>query len=144
MSKRNCITIILGCVVVYFLLVAFCLSESLQQRVADDPTLKGKGKGGACMGYAIALSSRLAANGIHGQLIFYRWRIRDTANRGSHVFVVYRLPDDSEWIVDNEIPHPRKVPREASPMQLVFLLGNGWSAPVDLELQDRLNHLSYF
>jgi hypothetical protein len=30
----------------------------------------------------------------------------------------------SEWIVDNEIPHPRKVAREASPMQLVFLLGN--------------------
>src|SRR6266403_911189 len=49
MSKRYCITIILGCVVVYFLLVAFCLSESTQQRVADDPTLKGKGKDGACM-----------------------------------------------------------------------------------------------
>ncbi len=45
MSKRYCITIILGCVIVYFLLVAFCLSESLQQRVADDPTLKGKGNG---------------------------------------------------------------------------------------------------
>jgi hypothetical protein len=87
MSKRYCITIILGCVVVYFLLVAFCLSESTQQRVADDPTLKGKGKDGACMDYAIALSS-------------------------------------SEWIVDNEIPHPRKVARKASPMQLVFLLGN--------------------
>ena len=57
MSKRYCITIILGCVVVYFLLVAFCLSESTQQRVADDPTLKGKGKDGACMDYAIALSS---------------------------------------------------------------------------------------
>jgi hypothetical protein len=144
MSKRYCIAIILGCVVVYFLLVAFCLSESLEQRVADDPTLKGKGKDGACMDYAIALSSRLAAVGIHGQLIFYRWRIRDTAIRGSHVFVVYRLPDDSEWIVDNEIPHPRKVPREANPMQLVFLLGNGRSAPVDVELQDGLNHLSYF
>jgi hypothetical protein len=23
-------------------------------------------------------------------------------------------------------------------------IGNGWSAPVDVELQDRLNHLSYF
>ena len=52
MSKRYCITIILGCVVVYFLLVAFCLSESLRQRVADDLTLKGKGKDGACMDYA--------------------------------------------------------------------------------------------
>src|SRR5246127_6008731 len=144
MSKRNCITIILGCVVVYFLLVAFCLSESLQQRVADDPTLKGKGKDGACMDYAIALSSRLAANGIHGQLIFYRWRIRDTAIRGSHVFVVYRLPDDSEWIVDNEIPHPRKVPTDASLMDLVFLLSNTKAAPVDVELQNGLNHLSFF
>src|SRR6266403_2182578 len=136
MSKRYCITIILGCVVVYFLLVAFCLSQSLDQGVADDPTLTGKGKDGARMDYAIALSSRLAANGIHGQLIFYRWDIRNTAIAGSHVFVVYRLTDGSEWIVDNEIPHPRKVPSEASPMQLVFLLGNDQSAPVDVALQD--------
>ncbi len=144
MSKRYCITIILGCAVVYFLLIAFCLSESLHQGVVDDPTVKGKGKDAACMDYALALSSRLAANGIHGQLIFYRWHIRNTAIQGSHVFVVYRLPEDSEWIVDNEILHPRKVPREASPMQFVFLLGDGRSAPVDVELQDGLNHLSYF
>src|SRR6201998_2260985 len=120
MSKRNCITIILGCVVVYFLLVAFCLSESLQQRFADAPTLKGKGKDGACMDYAIALSSRLAANGIHGQLIFYRWRIRNTGTEGSHVFVTYRLSDGTKWIVDNEIAHPKAVPSEASPTQLVY------------------------
>jgi hypothetical protein len=107
MSKRYCIAVILGCVVVYFLLVAFCLSESTQQRPADDPTLKGKGKDGACLDYATALSS-------------------------------------SEWIVDNEIPHLWKVPREASPMQLVFLLGNDRYAPVDMEIQDSLNHLSYF
>src|ERR1700756_2245744 len=106
MSKRYCIAITLGCVVVYFLLVAFCLSESLEQRVADDPTVKGKGKDGACMDYALALSSRLAANGIHGQLIFYRWHIRNTAIQASHVFVAYRLSDESAWIVDNEIPHP--------------------------------------
>jgi hypothetical protein len=144
MSKRYCITTILGCVVVYFLLVVFCLSESLPQGVAEDPTIKGKGKDGACMDYALALSSRLAASGIHGQLIFYRWHIRNTAVEGSHVFVVYRLPDDSEWIVDNEIPHPKRVPREASPMQLVFLLSDAQSSPVDVELQDGLNHLSYF
>jgi hypothetical protein len=58
--------------------------------------------------------------------------------------VVYRLADNSEWIVDNEIAHPQKVPREASPMQLVFLLSDNQSAPVDVELQDDLNHLSYF
>jgi hypothetical protein len=124
--------------------VVFCLSESLPQGVAEDPTIKGKGKDGACMDYALALSSRLAASGIHGQLIFYRWHIRNTAVEGSHVFVVYRLPDDSEWIVDNEIPHPKRVPREASPMQLVFLLSDAQSSPVDVELQDGLNHLSYF
>ena len=144
MSKYHLITIILGCVVAYFLLVDFCLSESRVRGLADDPTVKGKGKDGACMDYALALSSRLAANGIHGQLIFYRWHIRNTAIAGSHVFVVYRLADGSEWIVDNEIPHPRKVPREASPMQLVFLLGSDQFAPVDVELQDGLNHLSYF
>jgi len=112
--------------------------------IADDPTIKGKGKDGQCMDYAIAVSSKLAANGIHGHLIFYRWHIRNTPFTGSHVLVMFRLPDDSEWIVDNEIPHPRKVPREASPMQLVFLLSDDPSAPVDVELQDGLNHLSYF
>ena len=106
--------------------------------------MKGKGKDGACMDYALALSSRLAAKGIHGQLIFYRWHIRNTIIEGSHVFVVYRLADNSKWIVDNEIPHPREVPREASPMQLVFLLSGSQSAPVDVELQDGLNHLGYF
>jgi len=49
-----------------------------------------------------------------------------------------------EWIVDNEIPHPKRVPRAASPMQLVFLLSAGQSDPVDVELQSVLNHLSYF
>jgi hypothetical protein len=112
--------------------------------IAEDPTIKGKGQDGRCMDYAIAVSSRLAANGIHGQLIFYRWHIRQTSLSGSHVFVVYRLPDESEWIVDNENPYPKRVPREASAMQLVFLLSGDASAPVDVELQDGLNHLSYF
>jgi hypothetical protein len=128
----------------YFLLACFAQSEPLPYAIADDPTIKGKGQDGQCMDYAIAVSSRLAASGIHGQLIFYRWRIRHTSLTGSHVFVVYRLPDESEWIVDNEIPHPKKVPREASPKQLVFLLSGDPSAPVDVELQDGLNHLSYF
>ena len=96
------------------------------------------------MDYALAVSTKLAANGIHGQLIFYRWHVRNTPITGSHVFVVYRLSDDSEWIVDNEVPHPKKVQREASPRQLVFLLSSVPSAPVDVELQDGLNHLSYF
>ena len=115
MSKRRPITIILAVAVAYFLLIALCLSESLPDGLAHDPTLKGKGKDGECIDYAFALSSRVAANGIHGRLIFYRWRIRSTAIEGSHVFVVYRLPDDSVWVVDKEIPHPRKVSREASP-----------------------------
>ena len=144
MSRQYFITIVLRCVVAYFLLVAVCLSESGDRGLADDPTIKGKGKDGACMDYALALSSRLASNGIHGRLIFYRWHIRNTIIEGSHVFVVYRLTDNSEWIVDNEISHPRKVPREASPMQLVFLLSDNQSALVDVELQDGLNHLSYF
>jgi hypothetical protein len=144
MLRRDSIKIILGCVVAYFLLVVLCSGESLDRGLAEDPNLKGKGKDGACMDYALALSSRLAANGIHGQLIFYRWRIRNTAIQGSHVFVAYHLSDGSEWIVDNEIPHPKKVPREASPMQLVFLLSDSQSDPVDVQLQDGLNHLSYF
>jgi hypothetical protein len=96
------------------------------------------------MDYALALSSRLAAHGIHGRLIFYRWHIRGSSAEGSHVFVLYRLSDESQWIVDNEIPHPRKVPADASLMQMVFLLSNDESTPVDVELQNGLNHLSFF
>jgi hypothetical protein len=145
MKKRYCsILIILSAAIGYFLSTSFALSEPLSCKIADDPTIKGKGKDGQCMDYAIAVSSKLAANGIHGHLIFYRWHIRNTPITGSHVLVMFRLPDDSEWIVDNEIPHPRKVPSEASPMQLVFLLSGDPSAPVDVELQDGLNHLSYF
>ena len=41
------------------------------------------------MDYALALSSKLSASGIHGQLIFFKWHIRNTRVTGSHVFVVY-------------------------------------------------------
>jgi hypothetical protein len=118
--------------------------EPLHYRLASDPAVHGKGKDGECMNYAVALSSKLAANGIHGRLIFYRWHIRETGVTGSHVFVVYNLPDNSEWIVDNENDHPREVPTSASPMQLVYLLSSNKSAAVDVELQDGLNHLSFF
>ena len=118
--------------------------EPLHYRLASDPAVHGKGKDGECMDYAVALSSKLAANGIHGRLIFYRWHIRDTDVTGSHVFVVYNLPDNSEWIVDNENDHPREVPTDASAMQLVYLLSSNRSAGVDVELQDGLNHLSFF
>jgi hypothetical protein len=48
MSKHHSITIILGGVVAYFLLIAFCLSQPLPDGLADDPTVKGKGKDGEC------------------------------------------------------------------------------------------------
>jgi hypothetical protein len=144
MPRRYSIAMTLGGAVACFLLAAVCLRALPRNQLADDPAVTGKGKDGACMDYALTLSSRLAANGIHGHLIFYRWHIRNTAIKGSHVFVAYRLPDDSEWIVDNEIPHPKRVPSDASPMQLVYLLSDAPSAPVDVELQDGLNHLSYF
>ena len=144
MRKTYAILIILASVGGYFLLASFAVSELVPNAIVDDSTINGKGKDGQCMDYALAVSSKLAANGIHGQLIFYRWHIRNTPITGSHVFVMYHLSDGSKWIVDNEIPRPKKVPSEASPMQLVFLLSGDPSAPVDVELQDSLNHLSYF
>src|SRR5260221_13941747 len=128
----------------YLPLSASSPGEPLHYQLASDPHLNGKGKDGECMDYALALSSRLAEHGIHGRLIFYRWHIRGTETEGSHVFVFYRLPDNSEWIVDNEIPHPRKVPADASLMDLVFLLSDTKAEPVDVELQNGLNHLSFF
>jgi hypothetical protein len=144
MSNRYAILIILIAVVGYLASASFALSEPVASQIAEDPTIRGKGKDGACMDYAVALSSKLEANGIHGRLIFYRWHIRNTAIAGSHVFVVYHLADGSEWIVDNEIPEPKQVPPEASPLQLVFLLSGDPSAPVDVELQNGLNSLSFF
>jgi hypothetical protein len=141
---KKTLSIVLPCVAACLLVGPFSLIAPLHYRIASDPTLKGKGNDGRCLDYALALSSRLACNGIHGQLIFYRWQIRNTEIKGDHVFVMYHLPDNSEWIVDNETAHPREVPVNASPMQLVFLLANAESAPVDVELQDGLNHLGYF
>jgi hypothetical protein len=142
MSKS--IFVPLACILPCLVLAAFPLSQPLHYRIASDPALKGKGKEGQCMDYAIALSSRLASNGIHGQLIFYRWHIRDTRTQGSHVFVAYHLSDGTKWIVDNEIMHPKAVPTDASPMQLVYLLGGSQSAPVEVKLQEGLNELSFF
>jgi hypothetical protein len=144
MSNRYAILTICIAVVGYLASASFALSEPVASQIAEDPTIRGKGKDGACMDYAVALSSKLEANGIHGRLIFYRWHIRNTAIAGSHVFVAYHLPDGSEWIVDNEIPAPKQVPSEATPLQLVFLLSGDPSAPVDVELQNGLNSLSFF
>jgi hypothetical protein len=134
------ITGLIACLI----LNGFGLTQPLHYRLASDPTLKGKGKDGSCVDYASALSSKLSASGIHGRLIFYKWHIKNTQISGHHVFVVYHLSDQTEWIVDNEIPHPKLVPTNASSMQLVFLLGGTPSAPVDVELQEGLNRLSYF
>lgn len=95
------------------------------------------------MEYAVALSSRLAANGIHGRLVFYRWHIRNTETRGSHVLVDYSV-GGVRYLVDNEIPHPKAIPNDASPMLVVYLLSSEPNAPVDVELQDGLNRLSFF
>src|ERR1700739_3590115 len=113
---------VIAVIVSLFASAALAFSEPLANRIAEDPTIKGKGKDGACMDYALALSSKLAANGIHDRLIFYRWHIRTNGITGSHVFVVYHLGDGTEWIVDNEMAPPKKVPEDATPMQLVFLL----------------------
>ena len=141
---RRILSIAIAALISCLILNGFGVNQPLHYRLASDPALKGKGKDGYCMDYALALSSKLSASGIHGQLIFFKWHIRNTQVTGSHVFVVYHLSDHTEWIVDNEIPHPKPVPTGASPIQLVFLLSNAPSAPVDVELQDGLNRLSYF
>jgi hypothetical protein len=144
MSNRYHIFFILFSVVGYLASASFALSEPAANRIAEDPTIRGKGKDGECMDYAIALSSKLEAIGIHGRLIFYRWHIRNSTITGSHVLVAYHQEDGSEWIVDNEIPEPKRVPPEATELQLVFLLSSDPSAPVDVELENGLNRLSFF
>jgi hypothetical protein len=118
--------------------------QATHYRLSSDLTVKGKGKEGQCFDYASALASRLAQAGIHGQLFFYKWHIRGTWIEGSHVFVMYHLTDGTEWIVDNEMSHPKPVPADASPIQLVFLLNDSQPGRVEVQLQQGLNRLSYF
>jgi hypothetical protein len=126
-------------------LLTFCaLGAPASYTIADDATVKGNGRDGGCIDHALSLSSRLTANGSNGRLIFYRWDIRNASITGSHVLVEDRLPSGSGWILDNEIPHPKRVPAKATSMQLFFQLSGDASAPVDVELQDGPNHLSYF
>jgi hypothetical protein len=143
-SKRNTLVVILTALAPALVLGGISLAEPLHYKLASDPGVHGKGKAGECVDYALALSSILAAHGIHGRLIFYRWHIRDTGMAGSHVFVLYELPDQSRWIVDNENPHPKAVPRAMDPQQLVFQLSDAPGARVDIEFQDGLNRLSFF
>jgi hypothetical protein len=143
-SRKNTLLVILAVLAPALLFDGFSLAEPLHYKLASDPSVEGKGKDGECVDYALALSSILAAHGIHGRLIFYRWHIRDTGRSGSHVFVLYELPDRSRWIVDNENPHPKAVPSAMDPQQLVFQLSNAPGAQVDIELQDGLNRLSFF
>jgi hypothetical protein len=143
-SRKNTLLVILAVLAPALLFGGFSLAEPLHYKLASDPSVHGKGKDGECVDYALALSSILAAHGIHGRLIFYRWHIRDTGRAGSHVFVLYELPDKSRWIVDNENLHPKAVPPAMDPQQLVFQLSNSPGAKVDIELQDGLNRLSFF
>jgi hypothetical protein len=142
-ALRN-IVVILPALAACVTFTAFFQTPPLHYRLASDPSLNGKGKEGKCMDYALALSSRLAAKGIHGRLVFFKWRLRDSNLSDNHVFVMYHPTENSEWIVDNKTTHPRQVPVGASLMQLVFLLSDDPSAPVDVELQDGLNHTAFF
>ena len=123
---------------------AISSDQSSYYRLASDLTVQGKGKEGQCTDYASALASKLAQAGIHGQLFFYKWYIRGTWIASSHVFVMYHLAGGTEWIVDNEMSHPKLVPADASPIQLVFLLNDSKPGQVEVELQEGLNRLSYF
>src|SRR5215472_3314846 len=99
-SRKNTLVVILAVLAPALLFGGISLAEPLHYKLASDPRVHGKDKDGECVDYALALSSILAAHGIHGRLIFYRWHIRDTGLAGSHVFVLYELPDKSRWIVD--------------------------------------------
>jgi hypothetical protein len=142
--KRRCTALMILAFLLACLATPTLTRGETANRIAEDPTIRGKGQDGACMDYAVAVASKLEANGIHGRLIFYHWRIRNTNISGSHVFVAYHLEDGSEWIVDNEIAEPKKVPADATLMQLVFLLSGDPSAPVDVELENGMNELSIF
>ena len=57
---------------------------------------------------------------------------------------IRHLTDGTEWIVDNEMSHPKLVPANATPLQLVFLSNDSQPGQIEVELQEGLNRLSYF
>jgi hypothetical protein len=69
MSKDYRITTILGSILVYFILVAFCLSQSVRSGVADDPNGK-EGKDGAFMGDGVLAQLTLSC-GISTNLSYF-------------------------------------------------------------------------
>jgi hypothetical protein len=141
------ILLIIGVVAIAFLFnfVITVVEVPLHYRLASDTSIHGKGKDSECMDYAIALSSRLAAHGIHGRLIFYHWHIRSTGVSGDHVMVVYHLEDNSYWIVDNEIPHPKQVSADATNMELIWKLSdNRGKGDVDVEINEAFSRMGFF
>jgi hypothetical protein len=143
-NRYHAILIILASILGYLLLASFELGGSLPNRIAEDPTIRGKGKDGECMDYAMrfprdspptaftANSSSTAGISAILQLpaIMSLW------------CTVYRMVVSGSWTT--RFHSLKRVPPDATPMQLVFLLGDDPSAPVDFELQNGLNHLSYF
>lgn len=131
-------------VVGYFLLASFALSEPLPNRIAEDPTIRGKGKDGECMDYAIAVSSKLAPTEFTANL-------SSTAGTSAILQLpvvmslwctVYRTVANGSWTTKVQSL------KRSRPMRVrcssCFLLSGDPSAPVDVELQNGLNHLSFF
>jgi hypothetical protein len=62
-NRYHAILNILASILGYLLLASFVLGGPLPNRIAEDPTIREKGKDGECMDYAIAVSSRLESGG---------------------------------------------------------------------------------
>jgi hypothetical protein len=68
---------------------------------------------GQCMPYAITLSQKLAAVGIHGRFVYYIWiNLHPLQHRpyvGAHVYLLY-WDKGKLWVVDSNDKNPRLVP----------------------------------
>jgi hypothetical protein len=98
---------------------------------------------GKCLEYASTISKKLSEKGYHGRCIFYQWRNSETGDKGSHVLTTY-TSDRRQFATDNEHQDPVDVPYGAGDLQIIFLFGADKPAPIEITLNEGLNHLSHF
>ena len=105
------------------------IGDTRAERIAKDTSIPGKGKGGQCLPFAMALQKKFAVAGIHSHIVIYGYEagavptedaplpvLGTAGTRGAHAVVVY---DDGgrTYVMDNQSWVPQWV-RTAAPIQM--------------------------
>jgi hypothetical protein len=78
-------------IVAYFLLVMFCLGESLNRRLADEPSVRGEGKDGRVQGVSLN-AFNVATTPTAG------WQLFADPSRSNHFHGEIMMPSWSQYL----------------------------------------------